>query len=237
MRPCSRLVFPWLTGECRLQNNLLYIALSNLDSPTYSVVYQLKILSAALFSVILFKRPISALKWLSLCLLTAGVALVQLQAEPPSSASRKVDLTNQSPTKGFLAILAACVSSGLAGSWFEMVLKSAPAPTKTSASKADGKTPAPSKPAPVSLWTRNLQLCIPSLLFTGSGVLLDHSSRQAVLSRGFFSGYDALVWVVIVNQALGGLLVALVVREADSVSKGFATSLAIVGADTFSFVR
>merc|ERR1719320_144183 len=42
-----------------IQNNLLFIALSNLDSPVYQVVYQLKVFTTALFSVTLLNKEIS----------------------------------------------------------------------------------------------------------------------------------------------------------------------------------
>ena len=46
--------------------------------------------------------------------------------------------------------------------------------------------------------------------------------------RGFFAGYTPIVWAVVSLQVLGGLVVALVVKYADNILKGFATSLAIV---------
>ena len=39
-----------------LQNNLNYEAISNLDGPTFQLLYQLKILTTALFSVLMLKR-------------------------------------------------------------------------------------------------------------------------------------------------------------------------------------
>lgn len=61
-----------------IQNNLLFFALSKLDAATYQVTYQLKILTTAFFAVIILHRKLALLKWVSLILLTCGVALVQV---------------------------------------------------------------------------------------------------------------------------------------------------------------
>jgi UDP-sugar transporter A1/2/3 len=42
-----------------IQNNLLYYALSHLDTPTYMVGYQTKILTTAVFSALLLGRKLS----------------------------------------------------------------------------------------------------------------------------------------------------------------------------------
>ncbi|KAM0789570.1 hypothetical protein ACM66B_000380 [Microbotryomycetes sp. NB124-2] len=234
------------------QNTLLYLALSNLDAATYQTTYQLKLLTTALFSILFFKRRLSWLKWFSLLLLTVGVAIVQLDGAPTSHQSHQ--RLQQDRRLGFAAILAACISSGLAGGWFEWVLKS-PAPSPPPSASSTTHTPttpntkttrgsattspgaaSPSTPlsaAPVlregspSLWARNIQLSIPSLVFSLSGVLLSPQLRSYA-PKDIWLGFSPLVWSVVVNQALGGLLVAMVVRYADSVAKGFATSLAIV---------
>lgn len=209
-----------------VQNVLLYIALSNLSAPTYASTYQLKLLTAALFSVLFFQRALSLRKWIALFILTAGVAVVQMDnlGESASSASSSMSKRKEDPRVGFAAILAACVSSGLAGSWFEYVLKS------TSSASTSTSTPTKSSKGAVStpsLWARNIQLSFPSLVFSFAGVVLS-ADRAKLVQDGPLRGFTPLVWSVVANQAVGGLLVALVTREADSVAKGFATSMAIV---------
>lgn len=50
----------------------------------------------------------------------------------------------------------------------------------------------------------------------------------AVRINGFFYGYSGVVWFVIFLQAVGGLVVAVVVKYADNILKGFAASASIV---------
>ncbi|KAG9245581.1 udp-galactose transporter-like protein [Calycina marina] len=61
-----------------LQNSLQYIAVSNLDAVHFQILYQLKILTTALFSVTMLGRALSSKRWIALILLTLGVAVVQL---------------------------------------------------------------------------------------------------------------------------------------------------------------
>jgi UDP-sugar transporter A1/2/3 len=65
-------------GLYTLQNNLLFVALSNLDAATYQVTYQLKILTTALFSVLMLGKKLDSIKWISLVLLMMGVSFVQV---------------------------------------------------------------------------------------------------------------------------------------------------------------
>lgn len=51
---------------------------------------------------------------------------------------------------------------------------------------------------------------------------------RAVSTQGFLGGYTGLVWTVVTVQAVGGLIVAVVVKYADNVLKVFATSFSIV---------
>jgi len=50
----------------------------------------------------------------------------------------------------------------------------------------------------------------------------------AVRTQGFLGGYTGIVWTVVTVQAVGGLIVATVVKYADNVLKVFATSFSIV---------
>jgi UDP-sugar transporter A1/2/3 len=200
-----------------VQNNLLYYALSHLDAATYLVVYQLKILTTAVFSTLLLDRALSRLQWVSLVLLTLGVSLAQLHASNSHAAKAASELTDhplegQNSLMGFAAVFVAACTSGFAGIYFEKVVKT----------------------TPTSLWARNVQLGLSSMVFAVVGVYMNDGA--VVAKKGFFFGYTPLVVAVVFLQAVGGLVVAVVVKYADNILKGFAASLSIITSCVVSYV-
>ena len=147
----------------------------------------------------------------------AAAGLVGELSKRSASYQGIIEDQEQGPTMnssiGVAAALVAAVASGLAGVYFEMVLK-------------DPATPA-------SVWMRNIQLSFyslfPALL---AGVLF--KDREQVFEHGFFDGYNWVVWTAIVVQAVGGVLTSLCISYADNVAKNFATSLSIVISFIFS---
>ncbi|ORY12867.1 nucleotide-sugar transporter-domain-containing protein [Clohesyomyces aquaticus] len=234
-----------------LQNTLQYVAVSNLDAATFQVTYQLKILTTAIFSVILLRRSLSTQRWAALVLLVIGVSIVQFPhaSEPTGMKDLKdttsrmfwprsieelralgstaaAELTKRSATYegieedvamqhpqmnssvGLIAVLAACITSGVAGVTFEKILKESTSPT-------------------ASLWVRNVQLSFWSVfpaLFLGV-IFMD---GENIAKTGFFAGYNWVVWTAITFQALGGVVVAMVINYADNIAKNFATSISII---------
>ena len=151
-----------------IQNNLLYSALSNLEPPLYQVCYQVKILTTAIFSVLMLKRSLTNLKWGALVVLTFGVALAQLSGVGGGDGGDGGDNkhAHQSKAKGICAVLLAACTSGFAGVYFEKMLKGGTA----------------------TLWVRNIQMGIPSVLVSIVSVILKDWGKIA--SNGFFHGYD-----------------------------------------------
>ena len=100
-----------------IQNNLQYMAIALLDPATFQVTYQLKILTTALFSVLLLNNTLSMRKWFSMLLLTIGIALVQL---PTSDSGDTKELSFFIRFGGLIVVLLACILSGLAGVWLPL---------------------------------------------------------------------------------------------------------------------
>ncbi|KAF9643816.1 nucleotide-sugar transporter [Thelephora ganbajun] len=185
-----------------IQNNLQYIAAENLDAATFQVTYQMKILTTAGFSVLLLHKSLNLSKWVSLLLLAVGVGIVQMHSVGGVGREATAHLMN--PVAGFLAVLVACCTSGLAGVYFEMVLKN---------SQTD-------------LWIRNIQLSLFSLVPAALPIIYDLSKSEHGLD--LFHNFGGWAWSTVFIQVFGGLITALVIKYADNILKGFATSLSII---------
>lgn len=125
--------------------------------------------------------------------------MVQLSGGAAEKSSQ-----DQNQILGLTAVVLSCLSSGFAGVYFEKMLKGSDA----------------------SIWLRNVQLG----MFGSLSALLGMVAKDwgTILDKGFFFGYSPLVFTVVIQQAVGGLIVAVVVKFADNILKGFATSLSII---------
>ena len=141
----------------------------------------------------------------------------------------------------------ATITSGFAGVYFEKILKTGP----TSVWIRN-----------IQLGTHlEFRTSVTVLMFVaifgtifGLVIVLCFDSR-AVASKGFFQGYSTIVWIVVflqvtngagedresfanrlcLSKAIGGLIVATVIKYADNIVKGFATSLSILLSSVISF--
>lgn len=196
-----------------LQNNLLFVALANLDAPTYQVVYQVKTVFTALFSRLILGRRLKESQWAALLMLCVGGVLVSDLRTRGSGG----DGTAQSTFIGIAAVVGAALLSSSSSVYFEMMLK---------------KQPSSAAAAKASLWLRNIQLGLFATPLAALAMLANDGER--VRANGVLQGFDHIVWVIVILNGLGGLLVAATMKFADNIVKCFAAALAILSGTLLS---
>ncbi|KAH8071481.1 pyrimidine nucleotide-sugar transmembrane transporter [Aureococcus anophagefferens] len=204
------------------RNNLQYVAASNLEPAVFQVLYQMKVLTTAFFSVVLLKRELKPAQWSAIALLAAGLATVGSATTGPSAPKPGVNFA-----VGFAAVFAACCSSGFSSVYFERVVKhrSRPLPKAPPRGRVARDAPPPAR-KPISVWARNAQMATFSSTIAFTGALL--KDGDAIRARGAFAGFSPIVWCTVVLQAGGGLCTAAVIAYADNLLKGFATGGSMV---------
>jgi drug/metabolite transporter (DMT)-like permease len=231
-----------------IQNSLQYVAVSNLDAATFQVTYQLKILTTAIFSVLMLGRRLSTRQWLSLLLLIVGVSIIQVPQATAPSATAGAGSSSWTKTLEQLHDLGENVAGRVlkrSGSYEGIHEdRAAQVPRMNSrvgllavliscalsglAGVTFEKILKESSSAKLTpLWVRNCQLCFWSLfpsLFLG----VIWKDGEVIAKTGFFVGYNWVVWTAIGFQAAGGVIVALVINYADNIAKNFATSISIL---------
>lgn len=187
------------------QNLLQMVAISSVSAVTYQAVTQCKLLATTLLSVWLLSRLYSYQQWCSIFILLIGVIIVSVSKIKEGSAkSRNADAVVAAKLFGVIAVLAACTLGSGAAVYMEKVLKS------------DVKT---------SLWIRNAQLSLFSLIPAGMAVLYEAYKQGAWHPLQWFGTW---AWLTVVARSIGGFLIALILKQCDALVKGIATSIAMV---------
>ena len=182
-----------------VQNNFMYLAISNLDAAVYQVCSQLKLITAAIFSVTFLRKYISRYQWFSLFILGFGLVLVNLN---PSAATGTSEHTNT--IVGLFAVFVFCCTSGFAGVFMEKLFK-------------DNK---------FSVWSRNVWLALFSIISGIIGLIL--KDWHLLLPSKFFNGYSFWAWLAVILLAIGGLIIAMVLKYADNIMKAFGNAASII---------
>lgn len=192
-----------------IQNYCLQLASANLPAALFQVTYQGKTLVVAFCSVVLLQKRLKRSMWLAIALMGSGIAVVQMTSAKENKQGAMANAAEQNVMMGMVFVLIGCFCSGFAGVYFEKMMKG-------------GKK--------VSMWVKNAQLASFSVLIGVLTVMakgLDKDPSTG-LSRPIYYGFTTPVWIMVFNNALGGLCVAFVIKHADNILKGFACALATI---------
>jgi UDP-sugar transporter A1/2/3 len=198
-----------------VQNNLVFLALQNINSATFQIISQLKVLTTAAFSVTLLGRRLSKLQWIALLILSSGVILANRQhhcdsASPQAATASGVE---RRPWVGVSAVTLLALLSGFAGVYQERIVK--------------GSLQLP-------IHYLNIQMCLFSIVTNVVSVVAQDG--LGVFATGLLHGYTSVTWAVVLIQSVGGILVSLVIRYASNLAKSYVVSVAIVLTGILSFM-
>ncbi|XP_062986190.1 probable UDP-sugar transporter protein SLC35A4 [Elgaria multicarinata webbii] len=187
---------------------LLYAANNNLvvhlqlfmDPSTYQVLSNLKIGSTALLFSIFLHQRLTLRKWLALFLLTAAGAFYTYGGLQDPQHVPASDMQLYITPIGLLLILLYCLISGLSAVYTEVVLK-----------------------------TQDLPLNLQNLFLYFFGVLLNGIIHLSTSSTAvFLEGFSFWVLLVIVSQALNGLIMSVVMKHSTNITRLFVISCSIM---------
>ncbi|KAF5791211.1 putative nucleotide-sugar transporter [Helianthus annuus] len=194
-----------------VQNSLLQISYKNLDSLTFSMLNQTKLIFTALFTYIILRQRQSIQQIGALFILILAAVLLSI-----GEGSRK-DYGSDDPDKvvlyGIIPVLIASVLSGLASAlcqWASQVKK------------------------------HSAYLMTVEMSLVGSLCLLASTYKspdgEAMRQHGFFHGWTPLTMIPVFINAVGGILVGLVTSYAGGVRKGFVIVSALCVTALLQFV-
>ncbi|NXL49361.1 S35A4 protein, partial [Podilymbus podiceps] len=185
---------------------LLYAANNNLvvhmqlfmDPSTYQVLSNLKVVSTALFYSFFLRQRLSMRKWLALFLLVAAGVSYSCGGLQDPGSPSKMQL--HITLVGLVLISVYCLISGLSAVYTEAILK-----------------------------TQVLPLSLQNLFLYFFGVLLNLIGYfWSRAEGGFLEGFSSWVLVIVVSQALNGLIMSVVMKHSSNITRLFVISCSIL---------
>lgn len=213
-------ILTWLSVACVpaflyvIQSVAALMAYQNLDALTFNILNQSKTLSAALCCYVLLGRKQSTRQVMALIILVfSGLVMEQvfsldffLQQHSTEETNDVVAEKTRRFTHGVAPILLASFLSGLAGAICQRNLQD------------HGRNP----------YLFCMELCTASSIILSTSLLATPDGKL-IKENGFFGDdWNYQVFIPIVTNALGGVLVGLVTKYAGSVRKGFALIFGIL---------
>lgn len=194
-----------------LQNSLLQISYKNLDSLTFSILNQTKLLFTAFFTYLILGHKQSQKQVGALILLVIAATLLSIGASSgKDSSSSDSDLVL---LYGIIPVMVASVLSGLASALCQRASQ---------------------------VKKRTSYLMTVEMSFVGIFCLLASTFKspdgELLREYGFFHGWTVWTWIPVVMNAVGGILVGLVTAHAGGVKKGFVIVSALLVTALLQFV-
>ncbi|KAF6172988.1 hypothetical protein GIB67_006364 [Kingdonia uniflora] len=188
-----------------VHNNVQFATLTYVDTSTYQIMGNLKIVTTGILFRMFLRRKLSNLKWIAIILLAVGTTTSQVKGCGEASC----DSLFSAPIQGYmLGILSACLSA-LAGVYTEFLMKK----------NSD------------SLYWQNVQLYTFGAIFNMARLLVDDfrgEFENGPWWQRLLNGYTLTTWMVVLNLGSTGLLVSWLMKYADNIVKVYSTSMAML---------
>ncbi|XVF22419.1 hypothetical protein REPUB_Repub12eG0170800 [Reevesia pubescens] len=188
-----------------IHNNVQFATLMYVDTSTYQIMGNLKIVTTGILFRLFLKKKLSNLQWMAIVLLAVGTTTSQVKGCGEASC----DSLFSAPIEGYmLGILSACLSA-LAGVYTEFLMKR----------NND------------SLYWQNVQLYTFGAIFNMARLALDDfrgGFEKGPWWQRLFNGYSVTTWLVVLNLGSTGLLVSWLMKYADNIVKVYSTSMAML---------
>lgn len=115
------------------------------------------------------------------------------------------DKVLQTPVEGWLMAIVMALLSGFAGVYTEAIIKKRPSR---------------------NINVQNFWLYVFGMIFNAIAIVVQ--DFDAVVNKGFFHGYSFVTVLMILNHALSGIAVSMVMKYADNIVKVYSTSVAML---------